>query len=49
MAAVDAVNSRLGKETLRSVVSGTTQEWAMWSESRSSRYTTRWAELPHVR
>ena len=49
MAAVDAVNRQYGREMLRSAASGTSQPWAMRSDSRSPRYTTRWSELPVAR
>jgi DNA polymerase V len=49
MAAMDAVNRQFGRHTLRSGASGTVQRWAMRSENRSPRYTTRWDELPEVR
>lgn len=49
MAAVDAINSQFGRNTVRSGASGTQQRWAMRSENRSPRYTTRWDELPVVR
>lgn len=49
MAAVDAVNLQFGRDTLRSGASGMDQRWAMRSESRSPRYTTRWDELPVAR
>lgn len=46
MTALDAVNNVFGRDTLRSAASGTDKRWAMRSESRSPRYTTRWDELP---
>lgn len=49
MAAVDAVNLQFGRGTLRLGASGTEQRWAMRSESRSPRFTTRWDELPIAR
>lgn len=48
MAAMDAINQQFGRNTLRSGVSGTAQRWAMRSDNRSPRYTTRWDELPEV-
>jgi DNA polymerase V len=48
MAAMDAVNRQYGRHTLRSGASGISQQWAMRSENRSPRYTTRWDELPEV-
>ena len=49
MAAMDAVNAQFGRDTLRAGAAGTEQRWAMRSENRSPRYTTRWDELPEVR
>ena len=46
MTALDAVNNVFGRDTLRSAASGIDKRWAMRSESRSPRYTTRWDELP---
>lgn len=46
MAVMDAVNREFGRDTLRSGASGVAQRWAMRSENRSPRYTTRWDELP---
>ena len=48
MAVMDAVNREFGRDTLSSGASGVTQRWAMRSENRSPRYTTRWDELPVV-
>ena len=49
MVAMDAVNAQFGRDTLRAGASGTLQRWAMRSDNRSPRYTTRWDELPEVR
>ena len=46
MRVLDAVNAEFGRDTLRSAASGRHQRWAMRSEMRSPRYTTRWDELP---
>jgi len=48
MRAVDSINRDYGRGTIRSAVSGVAQRWAMRSENRSPRYTTRWDELPFV-
>ena len=48
MAVMDAVNREFGRDALRSGASGVAQRWAMRSENRSPRYTTRWDELPVV-
>ena len=46
MAVMDAVNREFGRDVLRSGACGVAQRWAMRSENRSPRYTTRWDELP---
>ena len=48
MAAMDAINHTWGRGTLRTAAAGLSQQaqWAMLSEHRSPRYTTRWDELP---
>lgn len=48
MVAMDAINREFGRGTVRSGASGVEQRWAMRSENRSPRYTTRWDELPVV-
>ena len=48
MEAMDAINREFGRGTLRSGASGVVQRWAMRTENRSPRYTTRWDELPVV-
>lgn len=49
MVAMDAVNSVWGRGTLRTGAAGMSKGWAMRSENRSPRYTTRWDELPMVK
>ena len=51
MAAMDAINHTWGRGTLRTAAAGLSQQaqWAMLSGHRSSRYTTRWDELPVVK
>ena len=49
MAAMDAVNRQFGRDALKLASTGTERRWAMRSENRSPRYTTRWEELPEVR
>ena len=51
MAAMDAINHTWGRGTLRTAAAGLSQQaqWAMLSEHRSPRYTTRWDELPVVK
>ncbi len=48
MAALDVVNRTFGRGTLRSGAGGTQQRWAMQSNNKSPRFTTRWDELPCV-
>ena len=46
MAAMDAINAEFGRDTMRIGATGTEKRWAMRSENRSRRFTTRWDELP---
>ena len=46
MELLDAVNLRMGKDTLRLASNGTHQGWRMKSGNRSPAYTTNWIELP---
>jgi DNA polymerase V len=46
MAAMDAINAEFGRDTVRAGANGTEKRWAMRSENRSPRFTTRWDELP---
>ena len=46
MAAMDAINAQFGRNTVRAGANGTEMRWAMRSENRSPRFTTRWDELP---
>jgi DNA polymerase V len=46
MAAMDAINAEFGRDTVRTGATGTEKRWAMRSENRSPRFTTRWDELP---
>ena len=48
MAALDAVNARMGRGTLRFGTEGFRPPWAMRQAHRSPAYTTRWEELPQV-
>jgi DNA polymerase V len=48
MATMDAINREFGRGMVRAGASGVVQRWAMRSENRSPRYTTRWDELPFV-
>ncbi|MBE7464232.1 MAG: Y-family DNA polymerase [Planctomycetes bacterium] len=49
MAALDGINAEWGPGALRYAAEGFAKGWHMKSETRSSRYTTHWAELPCVR
>ncbi len=49
MSTLDAINTKFGKNTLRSGTTGTKCGWTMRAEYRSQRYTTNWGELPEVR
>lgn len=46
MAALDAVNSRYGRDTLQLGSAGLVHRWAMRSDHKTPCYTTRWNELP---
>lgn len=48
MKVMDQINSRYGKQTIKSAACGTTSYWAMLSEFKSPNYTTSWNELPKV-
>ena len=49
MRAMDAVNARYGRDSLRVASSGMDRPWRFQSPLRSPRYTTRWGELPVAR
>lgn len=52
MTAVDAVNARFGRGSLKLAGAGLAQDkqaWAMRQERRTPGYTTRWEEMPVVR
>ena len=48
MAALDAVNARMGRGTLRFGTEGFDRPWAMRQAHRSPARTTRWGEVPWV-
>lgn len=48
MVAMDAINHRWGRSTLKSSVIGTRQGWKMRQERRTPDYTTSWSDLPVV-
>lgn len=49
MAAVDQINRRHGRHTLRPLSMGYEHQWQMKRELLSPRYTTNWREVPRVR
>jgi DNA polymerase V len=48
MRAVDALNGRLGRNTVALGAAGTGKVWSMKSDNRTPRYTTEWGEVPTV-
>lgn len=46
MQAMDAINQKWGRGTLRAAAAGRTQGWQMRRERLSPAYTTSWAALP---
>lgn len=48
MQAMDLINRRMGKETLKVASEGFTRPWKMKQENKSPSYTTRWDELLQV-
>lgn len=49
MTALDRINDRWGRDTLRYGSSGLVRGWSMKQTWKSPAYTTCWAELPIVR
>jgi DNA polymerase V len=49
MRAVDAINQRYGKDSLRYAAENLSQAWRPLHNIRSQRYTTDWGELPEVK
>lgn len=49
MAAMDAINGRYGRGTMRVAAEGIDKAWRMKRGKLSPRYTTEWSELPEVR
>ena len=52
MAALDAVNQRWGKHTMKlgsNRLAQAPRGWVMKQERRTPRYTTQWEEMPLVR
>ncbi len=48
MAAMDAINGRWGRGTMRVAAEGIDKAWRMKRGKLSPRYTTEWSELPSV-
>ena len=48
MAALDGINRRYGRDTVRVATAGFDKGWKLRSEQLSAAYTTRWAELLRV-
>ena len=46
MAALDGLNTRFGRDTIKVAATGTAQRWAARAENRTQCFTTRWNELP---
>ena len=49
MQALDHINNRWGRDTVRYAASGLARGWSMKQQWKSPAYTTRWNELPVVR
>jgi DNA polymerase V len=48
MEAIDQINNRFGRGTIKVAAAGLKQLWKMRCSNRSPRFTTRWSELPVV-
>lgn len=48
MKAIDGLNSRFGRGTIKVSTGGIRGEWGMRQERKSPNYTTYWSELPAV-
>lgn len=46
MSALDSINAKYGRDTLKVAAGGTHKDWAARVENKTPCYTTRWAELP---
>lgn len=49
MAALDSLNNRYGRDTVKLGSAGTTSTWSMKTGNKTPCYTTRWDELPVAR
>ena len=48
MQAVDSINARWGRSSVRSASEGSGKPWQMRRSYLSNRYTTEWREIPQV-
>lgn len=48
MSVIDAINTKLGKSTIRLASQGFNSPWKMKQENKSPHYTTRWSDLVFV-
>ena len=46
MAALDGLNARFGRDTVKVAAAGTHQRWVARAENKTQCFTTRWTELP---
>ena len=46
MAALDGINSRFGRDTLKVAAAGIAKRWVARAENKTQCFTTRWSELP---
>ena len=49
MSAMDIINAKFGKETIKLASTGIERKWTLKAEMRSPRYTTVWDEIPVVK
>jgi len=49
MQAMDAINKRMGKNTIHFAACGTNQNWKLKAEHKSPKYTTNWEELLRIK
>lgn len=48
MTALDQINSKMGRDTMKLAAEGTKRPWKMRQENKTPAYKTRWADLPSV-
>lgn len=48
MAAIDQINRKMGKETIKLASEGFRKPWKMKQENKSPSYTTKWQDIPSV-